>query len=289
VDPESWTPAPDAVMTPAHRNRMAMIRWALAQCAGELDTRSGPILGLANSVNGNLLQRRPETIARHSWDVDSVAEALGGEDRETLWETMATLTERTCETCELGGIDIDAGDFGLCSRWRGLPVETCENWIGEDDPVVLPVGNYHMRRLLESDGVAMVEVDGLPDPVFCDAQAYAAAVLRARELDAAEDKARQAAAETGHLDDIRAYQAWQEEQAIEDLGHFQAHACRQCKHMHPLNEAEGMPPCYFAKNPLPGRWGDNVRAPYFGVLVSEEGLMLPRCEMFAYTVKPPLR
>jgi hypothetical protein len=114
---------------------------------------------------------------------------------------------------------------------------------------------------------------------FTDHVAYCQALGRA-----AEEKARIAAIEVErrenkHIVGIREY--WREQQPgglFLEGDHIQAHLCLKCVRYHAATEHEA--PCYFAYHPLENQWSGSAMPPAFGVMVREDGLMVPRCEQF---------
>jgi hypothetical protein len=114
------------------------------------------------------------------------------------------------------------------------------------------------------------------------------AALYGRWLAAEEEWAAEEAEEeqTEHIEGIRAYYTLQLETPMETLQHVRAHACYQCRNYtrdpkitgKPTDIQTDDPPCHLVEKPL--RSGTRARAPQFGVFVTEDGRMLPRCEAF---------
>jgi hypothetical protein len=145
---------------------------------------------------------------------------------------------------------------------------------------VIPVG-YRLRKWFEELGVEMEEVDG--ERYVTSVEDYVEWCWQAAVLEAHLVEMEASRKATAHKVEIREFMDWQEGRTEEELGHFQAHACRKCARYCVDQE----PPCLFAVEPLK-RYRDEVRAPEFGVLVAEDGRMFPRCEQFCYREVPAL-
>jgi hypothetical protein len=262
---------------PRERNRLALIRWAVERA--DLEECGERLLGLRAEgyANVNLLRKSPLVLVRGS-ALGTVLEALGLQRERASWEVFAEETGRGCGSCVFGSVESVEGVVDYCPRCDGGTVETCEGFIGADDPVVIPVG-YGLRKWFEELGVEMEEVDG--ERYVTSVEKYVEWCRQAEELAAERMEMEASRKATAHLVEIREFMDWQEERTEEELGHFQAHACRKCA-MYCVDQD---PPCLFAVEPLK-RWRDEVRAPEFKVLVTEDGRMLPRCEQFCYQEVP---
>lgn len=214
---------------------------------------------------------------------------LAGTDGDThIRETLGM----SCESCRLDVFDVDAGNMGvLCSQWQGEPVGVCDNWIGPDDPMVLPVSDWRLRTLFDELGVEVVGTVGWREsPYLTDEARYAEAVEEAVKLEAQKETERAARVELGYLAEMEQYVAWQTEFCqAPDMLHFQAHVCDKCMNYEQQYERESLTLCNFARDPLKARYSEGYRAPAFGVLANEVGQMLPRCEMFAYRDVPTMK
>ena len=282
VDPGRWEPDEERVYMPLERNRLALMRWAVERA--DVEKCGERLLGLRAEgyQKTNWLRKKPVGLVTNGSGYGTALHALGLGGVVRAWEVFAEETGHSCEMCVFGDDDLEMGSLvGHCPRWSGQTMETCERFIGPGDPVVIPVGGYNLRRLFEELGIEMEEMDGQcyvnTAGLYCDG-CRRAAVLEAEQAEmAASRKA------TAHLVEIQAFMDWQEERTEEELGHFQAHACRKCA-MYCVDQE---PPCLFAVEPLKS-YGDQVRAPEFEVLVAEDGRMLPRCEQFCYREMPAL-
>lgn len=295
VDPERWQPNGETVYTPAERNRLAAIRWALD--LADLEAQSAALLGLSDVgyAGHNLLGRSPKKIAGDEYDFKHVMEALGVDEEK---DVILTIIGRTCETCVMESMlgsspDVDDFPFGYhCPRYRNATIEACWEYIGSDDPVVIPIESYSVRRALEKVDAPLITRGSRPrryfDSVSAYVKAYGAAV-QAHE----EEQARLAEEErTQHIEPLRRYGDWQSHLPLKT--HFQAHACHKCLHHEPINLQEGLPPCRFVRDPLESKGyqrDGHPRAPEFGALIGKAlagPVVLPRCEQFAYADVPPL-
>ena len=236
-------------------------------------------------------------MVQNGYGYQNALRALGLEGNSLgMWERFAGATGRTCEGCVFGRhghVDemMEAAALtdlrGHCERWRDEEAGTCEGFIGADDPVVIPI-KYDLRGRLDALKVAYEDGEfAYMDDVarYMVAFQNAAKLKAKREAAAAEKQSRK------HIEDIGAFVEWQLEQPDAVLHHFQAHGCAKCANGRPEQIEEGLPGCRFAVEGLTHKrgWGDgDYRAPEFGVLVTAEGWMLPRCEMFVYRETPVL-
>ena len=286
VDPERWEPDGERVYMPLERNRLALMRWAVERA--DFDGWTGEqLLELRNvgyqHQHTNWLRKKPLNLVGNCGGYEAALRALGlPVSAIRTWEEFAGETGRSCETCLFGHDNLGMGSLvGHCPRWCGQTVETCERFIGPGDPVVIPVGGYNLRRLFEELGITMEEQGG--NRYVTSSGEYVENCRKAMELAAEQVEMEASRKATAHLVEIQEFMDWQEERTEEELGHFQAHACRKCA-MYCVDQE---PPCVFAVEPLKS-YGDQVRAPEFAVLVAEDGRMLPRCEQFCYQEVPAL-
>ncbi|MFP4345626.1 MAG: ParB/RepB/Spo0J family partition protein, partial [Anaerolineales bacterium] len=305
MDPQRWAPNPERVYLPRQRNRLRMIRWAV-EAAGrvlERDPEAAERI-FALSEHGftgtNLLSRGPAKVATYADETVAVIHALlpvteSMPKSRDLWSHVAGgALNATCHTCRMNDGAVQAlGGQGMdlpCARANGREVTTCEHYIGPDDPLVIEVQEYRLKRRLQEyeqeKGVQLLQESGR-DVYATDLDAWLLATTWALQQHAAEEVAREARQNTGHIDEIRAYWEWQQEGVL--LSHLQAHACQKCRFYAPLNEAEGLPPCYLARDPIMQKqaWEETLRprAPEFALLCGEDHV-LPRCEAFAYREPP---
>jgi hypothetical protein len=150
---------------------------------------------------------------------------------------------------------------------------------------VIPVDDFRLRDLLKQAGA---ELHGDANILYMvDVAAYVQAVREAVHLNRQNQRTRDAERQLAHLPKMQAYYDLQAELTLIEKMHFQAHACLKCAHHQPLLQEEGLPPCYFANNPLQDTaWKNRTRAPEFGLLVRQDGTVLPRCQAFIYSNAP---
>jgi len=283
VDPERWVPDGERVYMPLERNRLALMKWAVERA--ELEGWSGEELLKLRDVgygHTNWLRKKPVDLVGPGGGYEAALRALGlAASAIRTWEEFAEQTGRACGSCVFGKIEPVVGVRTHCPRWSAGTMEVCEGFIGADDPVVIPVGGYSLRRWFEELGITLEEGHGFQ---YVTASLEYVGGCRQAVLMAAEVVEMEASRKaTAHLVEIREFMDWQDQRTAEELDHFQAHACRKCARY--LEDQD--PPCLFAVEPLK-RYGDEVRAPEFGVLVVEDGRMLPRCEQFCYQECPVL-
>ena len=292
VDPERWEPNGETVYRPVGRNRLALMRWAVLEA--NLEDCGERLLALRAEgySNTNWLRKKPILLVQASYGMGEALEALGQKGSvNKVWKRFAGETRRTCARCVFhphcmaGMVETIDGLKGHCERWYEPDVETCEGFIGKDDPVVIPLG-IELRGWFEKLGI---EIQREPFAHVTSVTGYvrgynqAAAAKREQREAAAKERARE------HVDRIQAFWDWQREQPTECLGHFQAHSCVKCVNYRPELEGEGMAPCRFCVEALGTSWDEGkFRAPEFGVLVAQDGRMLPRCEQFAHRQVPVL-
>jgi len=285
MDPGRWRGAVENwTLTPAVRNRLLLMQWAVR--AVDLGKRGEKLLELRDvGYSGNVLARAPLHVVRSYWR--EALKALGLKDPGKAWERFARETGRTCEACVFGERErVAPCDMPAhCARWYEEELEACEHFIGPEDPVVIPV-RWDLARRLKEAGVEVVEepfehVTRVSDYVVGYQQAV---ILQQKQQEQVEE-----ARSRVYLEKIQAYLEWQLEQPDKDLAHFQARTCTKCVNYRSELLVEGeMPPCRLAVEPLKARYGNEPRAPEFGVLVAEDGRLLPCCEGFAYKEIPAL-
>jgi hypothetical protein len=241
MDPERWEPHPEHVYLPRLRNRLRMLRWAVETASRVLERdpdAAERIFALSEYgfASRNLLSRAPVKIASSSSETVDVVHALlpvtqSQDKSRDLWQHIAGGSmNATCHTCQMNDDAVLAlGEQGFdlpCARANGNEVTTCEHYIGPDDPLVIAVQEYSLKRRIQEyeqeRGVQILQESGR-DTYATDLDAWLLAVTWAGKRYAEEEAAREARQNTGHIDDLRAYWEWQQEGAL--LSHLQAHAC----------------------------------------------------------------
>ena len=295
VDPARWEPQGEHVYTPEERNNLRLIQWAVQRA--DLERCGKELLTLREwSYNKtNVLGKKPLTVVESRAMVEAVLVRLAtGETMSRFtWEAFAGETGRRCEACVVGRYPkptVVADDLPVyCGRWRGRKQTTCEDFIGSDDPVVVPV-EYHLDNLFDQLGIACEKAERFQ--YLADVAEYIVSYERAVRLQ--EEQAAKVTEERAqqHVVEIRAFQEWMLEQPDQVLRHFQAHSCTKCGNYRPELGEQGLPACRFVVEPLKGKqygygMGDH-RAPEFGALATKEGQLLPRCEEFVYKDLPAI-
>ena len=300
VDPLRWQPNEDHVYRPEERNWLALMAWAVGKADLEDEEVGERVLALraVSPADTNWLGKKPLGLVKSPYGRLRAVRALGVEGKP--WEVFARETgRRMCEQCvfaysreeELAQAAAVMDQGGHCRWWRNQKAETCEGFIGEGDPVVIPLDYSTSGYLSELEIPYEGGDEGGEFEYMTAVDRYVVAYRRAAALKAKQAAERQARGARQHIVDIQAFQEWQLEQPDGVLHHFQAHGCAKCGHYRPELIEEGLPACEFAVKGLThqvrGGQGDQ-RAPEFGALVTREGVMLPRCEQFAYREVPKL-
>jgi ParB-like chromosome segregation protein Spo0J len=271
VDPDRWLPQEERVYTPRDRNRLALMQWAVARC--DVEQRGEALLALAECgySDTNVLAQKPVHLVSSGY-LDNALRALGG---GATWAAFAEEAGRSCETCIMHDVALafDEDLRAYCPRWGGNERTVCERWIGPDDPLVIPI-TITLAEHLAEELAREFETDPFnylsSVEEYVEVYALTAETMRAQREKRKRQKSRQ------HIIAIKRFYDWQQEQPTENLAHFQSHCCVECVNY----RQDSDPPCRFVDGSLTNYSGPI--APDFGVLVTEAGLMLPRCEQFAY-------
>jgi len=292
VDPERWEPNGEKVYRPMERNYLALMKWAVIEA--DLKSCGKGLLALrADGYNKtNWLAKKPLALVQLPYGLGEVLRVLGRRGGVGgTWEEFAGKMEWRCARCVFfpycrpGMVETIDGLHGHCERWNEPETKTCVGFIGAGDPVVIPL-RHELRGWFEK---LRIEVEEEPFAYVTDVGVYvggynqAAAAKRDQREAAAKQKARE------HVERIQVFVDWQAEWPVEWMEHFQAHACVKCVNYRPELEEEGMAPCRFCVEALGTSWSkEQFAAPDFGVLVTQDGRMLPRCAQFTYRETPVL-
>jgi len=297
LNPDHWLPREGDLLTPMARNNLRLIRHLLQ--TADLEARGEAIVGLrdAGDYDHTNITGKDPTKLNH-WGLRLVIEALTGkgQDLDRAWELAATSEGWTCEHCHLHGVTPPAhnGFEEVCPlQQEDAPArQTCRQFHARDEDLVLPLDEYELRgwaRTLETEGV-------VPEPFahLTDYGTWADLVERATLRRDAQQAAAEQKKETKHIVDIAEYWQLQQQGELFALGaqapHFQGHYCHKCANYRPELRDRDLPPCRWVVDELPSGWSSahqSHRSPTFGILVREDGLMVPRCEQFRLDV--PLR
>jgi ParB family chromosome partitioning protein len=289
-DVERYEPDPRRTYKPADRNRLHLLRWLIEVTDWEAESGARESL-----IRHPVVKQDPDRLILDYW-LDDVTEPLGFKSIDDAWESFAAETMLTCCHCAWDDWEWDGDEWPYdyvdppCERMRDPDVATCQRYIEKEiDPEIVEIG-YEMRHDLDR-----LEIPYETEPFnhMCGIEAFVEAFARIQaaqeEWEAEDEEERQ----TGHVDDIREYYHWQLSLPMEAIEHIRAHGCSKCAHNVRDSEWDAYefnrkpPPCYFVQQPLRER--ARTVAPDFGAFVTRDGLMLPRCEMFAYANTPRIK
>jgi len=284
VNPERWLPNGEKIYPPKERNRLALIRMLVGgPYAEERLAKNWESLRNFNTgyESKNLLTARPSTIVGDTNMYGAVTQALGMQSKDA-WQNHSVLEHKDCTTCIFAGkqpAQIKQGIDVPCPRWKDQALQTCENWIGGVDPIIIPATDYYVRQEL-GQAEALHQCDF--GSYATDADAYIAAYDAVVAYLASREREKVDAQENGSRRAIADFWAWQKTLPGEWLQHSQAHWCAICRYHESMHDE----PCRFAQHPLTERWDSGARPPGLGVLISPTLMMLPRCEMFTVQQLP---
>jgi ParB family chromosome partitioning protein len=289
LDPAHWADPP-GVLRPHVRNRLWLARQLIEHLPPE---RAGDILKLRHddqSWEKSYLGMKPESlVAQYKFD-EVVRTLTGGLTLEAAWEREAKANGHTCAECIFRVIAAPASTFdGYCRRWQfpdTITSDVC--FTAFFDPVVIPIGDTPIRfaKALDLPGITY---DPFPHCTVIDT--WLDIQARAGDAQRAEFAARDARRRQQHVHPLREY--WQAQNILPwglmpNLGSFQAHACCRCYNYRQDQLADKLPPCRLAVEPLKERWGDGTAAPDMGVLIRDDGAMVPRCSEFRVAELPEI-
>jgi ParB-like chromosome segregation protein Spo0J len=279
VNPARWEHG-ERIYTPQARNRLEVIQMLVSgPHAEERIAKGWGHLRIYNDgyETKNLLTAKPVTIVENDRLYSAVTNALGMQPQDA-WQNHAHLLNKWCSTCIFGEKwrPQTPGLSAHCPRWRKgcETMDTCEGWIGAFGPVVIPVREWSVRKML---GEALFE-----DSYTNSLEAYLAAYEAATNKLIEEQAQKEEKATNGPRLQIAEYWAWLEALPVSSRTHSQAHNCTLCRYYEPMN---GDAPCRFALNPLNDNWR-GPQAPQMGVLYGPALQALPRCEMFTRVTMP---
>ncbi len=284
IEPDRWLPNGEKVYPPKERNRLNVIRMLVSgPHAEERLAKNWGHLRIfdVGYEKKNLLTAKPSTIVGDTNMFNAVTHALGMQSQDA-WQNHSVLEHKDCTTCIFSGkqpAQIKPGIDVPCPRWKDQALQTCENWIGGVDPIIIPATEYYVRQEL---GQAEALLNDGTFSYTTDVDAYIAAYDAAVAYLASREQEKVDAQENGPRRAIAEFWAWQKTLPGEWLQHSQAHWCPLCRYHEPMHDE----PCRFAQHPLTERWGSGMRPPGLGVLFSPTLMMLPRCEMFTVQQLP---
>jgi len=174
LDPDTWTPPANTIITPMERNRLRMIHEHLGRLGLLRTTQAIVHLRAAylDRHDVNLLAKQPLTIARLD---------LGYDGEVRAWQDLAPSQGWTCESCQLANArpPLLAAGHLQCARWmpgeREVHVmdspDTCLAYTGPQDPVVLLFTGYALAQLVDALEPGLPRVG--PWPYTTDVEQYA--------------------------------------------------------------------------------------------------------------------
>ncbi|MBN2392078.1 MAG: ParB N-terminal domain-containing protein [Anaerolineae bacterium] len=277
LDPQRWTPNPAQFYEQGCRNYLGIIEAVARQANAETAQ------ALFEATEGKYcddMARSPKQVGENSYYAGRALEMMGIK-KPAFAELAKTLNEDSCENCQFNGIRPYSDDAvcGYCIKWlRGNNGEDwCSGHIGIDDPVLIPLDCYTSQKAPE-DKIVTHGGRRYVESVDVYMDAYNAFLV---ERDG-EHKKRNEDEDT--IAEIREYCDWVESLPQATQWHFQAHACTKCQNYVLDNNPDGPPLrkiryCRFSEEML--RHGNGTfHAPRFAMLVSKDGMTIPRCEMF---------
>lgn len=305
LDPQTWMPPADEVIEPRLRNRWRLMRWQVEHPDG-VDLGAG-LVRLTVTNRENVLAKKAATIVRESYLTGKALDALlgagdhGYNGAKWHWQRVAPEAGWTCESCQFSTVRAPAicSADALCERWRGYEAQTCFSYLPKGDRVVLPVPDLH--------GLLSERIDHLPtldsgSPYAADLDWFVLLLedLAVAKADADAKQAR--AKDAAHLPQLQSYWSAQSDTVLGDtllelegsvpfglgLASIQAHRCDRCVWFRPELLEQALPPCHFTTEPTRQQWDQQPIPPKMAVLVREDGLMVPRCEMFRRSEVPAI-
>lgn len=274
---DRYWPNPAHIYTPMQRNRLMAMRHIITTTS-QTETLVNRVLTerfmsmQPLEIANGMFQRFMETLAPQKF--------FGANGTDT-WTRFSRLVGKTCAGCIFENVTPAGPSIvgGHCSKWMSPDVKSCENRIGTDEPVVIPVSSgqtwLHSLPLKQGPGFAFTD----------DVAAYVAALETEAQRRKAEAE-KQSPTITyleSRIAGLRHY--WQHVESLEPevRAHFQAHDCAKCHNYAPLALAEGLPPCQNVYGLQSGAF--DFRA---GALLDPLGNFLPRCRDFQYQRLPPI-
>lgn len=300
IDPNRWSLSNDFNLphNPVVYNRARLLLTLLANTPpGQLARGLLQLKGDDGSYYArNYLTMKVATVLNSSYEFSKIVQKLTG--KSDPWPELAAANGWTCDRCILKSLVdvIDLRDDGLdhnapCQKMVSRTPEqvtTCPRFIGPEDAAAIVVSSSIHSYLDETSGSNLLKrpLNGENACYVTSWQDYAFVYNQARIRRAQQDQEQEERQNTQHLKPIARY--WQAQLngslgtfSQIDIHHFQAHACRNCKHFtaQGLGQKEAAP-CRFAEHPLKQSYGEGTRAPRFGLLNHPDGFSVPRCEKF---------
>jgi ParB family chromosome partitioning protein len=280
TDVNRWAINPAQEYTPRERNSLRWIQWALKLWhASSREPDVEPLLQIS------CLYAHVKDIIRYD-SVTEVVKALKAKGRVPSWNHYVEAEGLTCHDCIFSNVERERHPLvsSHCPRPHiSLPeriaIPICRNYIGSQDPV-MPHADYQMRSQALRLGIDIKRirrngfyyVDNIPDYL----KLYDAA-CKAHPYHNSDNESHKTTRLHRIREKLAAFYKFQLYQMdAETRQHFQAHTCEKCRHY----IEEWGTPCVFAREPV--IQSDEPRAPAMGLLVSQGGTLLTRCELFSF-------
>lgn len=267
VDLETWTPPAGEPLQAEKRNRARLICHYLEILAPE--TIIAAIAEIDVPIGSTTIKNNyySSTVLRQ------LADGAGITDHTDKWN---------CDNCLLRGVesfpvrDAELDRYIPCLRVSDENIPICDHYLALDDPPHVEV-KYHLRIHLTDEQLAgLVKVD---DYTYfsADVPAFIAAYGQALTNKKEAQQQQRTEQQQKHGQEIRAY--YNEITNLDtqlNLGNFYACICRHCH-----NYREDGSICHYANQPIIGP-ANTSRSPQFFVWATQDGRLIPRCEMFHY-------
>lgn len=301
IDPNRWSLSDGSTYSPLIFNRARLIRHLLETLPSKKLAQG--LIDLDADNYNNYLSKKPLSLLKFGYDYDKVIKLLSGQ--ENPWPAIAKDQGWTCDNCSLvglvGGLDLrdDLLDHDApCERLKRFgnkEANTCLGFVWRLDPQVIPVPP-NVRNALDDE--LKEKLDRLQDgQLYVNTWIeYHELYTAARQNKASRDERDTEIARTAYLEPLRQYWHAQRVNAAPEgalhLDHFQAHACKKCRHF--TAHGLGLPdaaPCRFADpdHALKNKYNEYFHHPAMGLLQSvQENILVPRCEKFQYRNLPEI-
>lgn len=283
-DVERYEPDPAKIYKPVRRNRLRLLRWLIEVTDWEAESVARETL-----ITDTRLSFDPETMV-NKYRFEILTSALGFKNIEDAWKAFAAETHRFCTRCAWDRYDWEGTEWSYdlgsppCRRMQEADAATCQRYIAQGiDPEIVRI-SYDIRNALQRLHLCY---NSEPFNHIVGIDSFVELFGRVQDAQEQWDQEDAEEAELGHITHIQRYYDWQLSLPMDALEHVQAHACSQCCYYIRDKRSSGEVPCYFVEQPLRGRYA--TRGPENGAFVTREGLMLPRCEMFAYANRPSIK
>jgi ParB-like chromosome segregation protein Spo0J len=267
--------------TPEQLNRLRVLRWA------SQDVSDKRVLAIAQC---EYARTRVSRLVEGAYEYREIMVALfdstrRGKGAHRAWLAFAADRKKTCVGCLWDGHKRDWSSYASppCAKWDSdQKLHTCHRYTDQDGLVLsLP---FSIVKHLDELGISYNEE---PEDHVRSVERWLECYDKTQALEQEDQD------DTGDNEGleklflvanwIEEYQAFQESLPEAAIEHFQSHICKQCTNYEPGYE----PACRMIEEPP--RFSDGrIRPPQMGVLVTRDGLFLPRCGYFSYALLPQI-